>query len=153
MTQKATRRLRPLKIFRRASNEHEMMSEYIAAALRTQALFEAPHPTRQIKTMQKFLTEQVVTHFRFEEENVFPHLAAKNSAAIRRVIKRLVREHQTMLTQVATLQKQLSKMTDASGAKAWHALQASFGDLLRMLLVHTMTEDGLYQAVKSRAAV
>ena len=150
MTAKSARQTQPLKMLKQASNEHETMAEYITAALQTQALFETPHPSKKIKGMQSFLNDRVVRHFRFEEEEVFPRLAGKDRAATRRVIQRLKREHKTMLSQVASLQKKLSQMTGSSGDKAWKTLQAGFGDLLRMLLVHTMIEDGLYETVRAR---
>ena len=145
MTAKATHRPRRLTIFQQASSEHELMAEYITTALQTQTLFDAPHPIKKVKAMQRFLNDRVVRHFRFEEEEVFPQLAATGSAATRRAIKRLISEHKTMLSLVASLQRKMSKMTAASSEKAWRTLQASFGDLLRMLLTHTMTEDYLYQ--------
>ena len=134
-----------LKVLQQVEAHHEIISEYVTIALQSQALFETPHPIKKIKGMQAFLTDRVIKHFAFEEESVYPKLQTSPS-----LVNRLKGEHQTMQSQVKSLQKKLNKMTASSSTKAWKELQASFGDLLRMLLAHTIREDVIYQ--KQQAA-
>ena len=153
MTAKAqARSIQPLKMFRQVADQHELISEYVTTALQTQSLFEGTHSPRKIKGMQSFLTERVVKHFAFEEEKLFPQLQAQGPTGTQTVVAGLVREHKTMLAQVASLQNRLGKITATSSETAWNKLQAGFGDLLRMLLAHTVKEDSLYQAAQTRPA-
>jgi hemerythrin superfamily protein len=148
-TRPAVQRSRPhktLEALRQAAMHHELISEYMPIAMQDQALFESPHPIKKIKGMKSFLATRVVKHFKYEEDHVFPKLQV---AA--RVVGRLIREHKTMLAEVGILQKKLDQMTATSSAKDWKGLQAAFGDLLRMLLKHTLEEDFLYQ--KQREAL
>jgi iron-sulfur cluster repair protein YtfE (RIC family) len=138
----------PVEVFQQAISEHGFTSEYVATTLHGNALFEEAHPDRRRYQMRRFLSENVVRHFAFEEKNVFPALRRGTSASIGRLVDELVAEHETMLAQVRALRRSLGRLNSASNPDRWVRLERSFREFLRTLLGHSMKEDNLFLALK-----
>jgi hypothetical protein len=138
----------PVEVFQQAISEHGFTSEYVATTLHGNALFEEAHPDRRRYQMRRFLSENVVEHFAFEEKNVFPSIRTDSSAPIGRLVDELVAEHETMLGQVRALRRSLSRLNAASHPDRWLQLERSFRDFLRTLLGHSIKEDNLFLALK-----
>ena len=138
----------PVEIFQQALTEHGFTSDYVATTLHGNALFEEAHPDKRRYQMRRFLSENVVRHFAFEEKNVFPALRSSTSASIGRIVDELVAEHHTMLVQVRALRRLLRRLNSASHPDRWLRLERSFRDFLRTLLGHSIREDNLLLAFK-----
>ena len=138
----------PVEVFQQAISEHGFTSEYVATTLHGNALFEEPHPEWRRREMRRFLADNVVKHFAFEEKRVFPALRMATSASISRLIDELVAEHESMLVQVRALRRRLSRLNAASSPGKWLRLERAFRDFLRTMLSHAMKEDNLFLALK-----
>lgn len=138
----------PVEVFQQAISEHGFTSEYVATTLHGNALFEEAHPDRRRYQMRRFLSENVVKHFAFEEKNVFPAIRTDAGASLGRLVDELVAEHETMLVQVRALRRLLSRLNSASSPDRWLRLERSFREFLRALLGHSMKEDNLFLALR-----
>ena len=139
----------PFEIFQQAIAEHQFISEYIANAQRTTALFNETGRARKIAALKSFLTQNVVEHFRFEEESVFPQLqAAERPAATRQVVGELLGEHKPLLADARKLQRMLATAGDSTNPRTWAHLEQAFRKFLQTLQEHALKEDNIFLAEK-----
>ena len=146
---KAHATLKQVQAFQQAIEDHRYLSEYVANAQQSTALFGESEPRERLASMRAFLAEHVVGHFAFEESDVFPQLIAKEPApSTRRAVEELVDEHKAMMGSVRRLRRKMRGIRAPGGARDLESLEQSFRDFLHVLQAHAIKEDNLLLSVK-----
>ena len=139
----------PFEVFQQAISEHRFISEYSANVQRTTALFNEKRFTSKIAALKSFLTQNVVEHFHFEEESVFPQLQTEaQTAATRQVVAELLDEHKPLLAAARRLHRRLDQAGTGADAHAWTRLEQAIHKFLKTLQEHALKEDNIFLAEK-----
>lgn len=125
---------------RRLIKYHEEVSEYLETLKEASDFLPEKESWSKIKSMKDFFQRNVIDHFKFEEEVIFPPLLL--GFATRETIKlilELQREHGNILNELEEFQKITSKMS--LGSETSEELQAVGKRIIDNLLDHAKKED------------
>jgi iron-sulfur cluster repair protein YtfE (RIC family) len=137
----------PFEVFQQAIHQHQFISEYIANAQRATAALNERRGARKLARLKSFLTQNVVEHFRFEEEAVFPQLQTPDqTAATRQVVAELLSEHKPLLAAARKLHRRLDHAV--ADARGWPRLEQALHKFLKTLQEHALKEDNIFLAEK-----
>ena len=146
---KAHATLKQVQVFQQAIEDHRYLSEYVANARQSTAVFGESEPRKRLASMRAFFAEHVVGHFAFEEKHVFPTLIATESVpGNRQAVTELVDEHRVMLISVRKLRRRMRNAQASGSARSLAHLEQSFRDFLHILQAHAVKEDNILLAVK-----
>ena len=146
---KALASLKEVQAFQQAIEDHRFLSEYLANAQRSTALFSQTERRKKVEGMKAFLAEHVTGHFAFEEQHVFPQLLAAESApATRQAVAELIDEHRAIRASAGKLRRRMRNVHDSGNAPSLARLDQSFRDFLDILQAHAVKEDNILLAAK-----
>ncbi len=127
---------------RRIVEYHEAISEYVEDFGEALAILYKTQPSNKTTAMEDFFKRNVIAHFAFEEERIFPIVrAAAQSEEITALVEELVAEHGEMLKDVREFLKLAAENKyplDRDAQKKLYTLGKSATDAL---LRHAAKED------------
>ena len=125
---------------RRLIKYHEEVSEYLENLREASDFLPEKESWSKIESMKAFFQRNVIDHFKFEEEVIFPPLLLgfATQETIKLILE-LQREHGNILNELEEFQKITSKMSLDSEAS--EELQAVSKKIIANLLAHAKKED------------
>jgi len=125
---------------RRLIKYHEEVSEYLENLKEASDFLPEKEGWSKIKSMEDFFQRNVIDHFKFEEEVIFPPLLAgfATQGTIKLILE-LQREHGNILNELEEFQKITAKMSLDNEAS--EKLQAVGKKIIDNLLAHAKKED------------
>lgn len=129
----------PLK---RLIEEHEEVSEYLEALKEVLGFLDNEEAWNKIKPIENFFKQNVVDHFKFEEEIVFPPILSRAATPESiKLILELQREHGGILKELEEFQNIVSKSTGPLDKETSDRLNVVGRVIIDSLLLHASKED------------
>ncbi len=129
----------PLK---RLIRDHEDVSEYLEDLEEILGFLHEEETWSNIKPIEKFFKQNVISHFKFEEETVFPVILSRCATPeSTKLILELQKEHRSILKELEEFQRIISENTFPLDEETNTRLNVVGREILDSLLVHTSKED------------
>jgi len=133
------KRVDPLK---RLINDHEEISEYMETLEEIVNVLYKEKIWNRIKLVKGFFERNVTSHFKFEEDIVFPTILAKiTTSKTVKLIPELQKEHEIILKDLEEFQKIISESSLPLNKETNLRIEAVGKRIIDRLLRHAAKED------------
>jgi iron-sulfur cluster repair protein YtfE (RIC family) len=123
------------------SQEHGEVFESLAFFKKAMAVVNTEDTPGHIDDLKKFLTEDVLAHFMYEENHIFPKVLKSGSLEAQKIVRELQGEHIKILGKLDIFNDLVAKAGNSPGLAQVKKITGVVKQMVELILPHARKED------------
>lgn len=121
--------------------EHGMISEEMTFFKKFVQGIDADEAEYYFSRLRQFSEENIINHFKFEEEEIFPLILKYGNKKEKKVVQILLKEHVKILKKLEQVMEEIASYGPHLSKQEVEDIMLSSREFLEMILVHARKED------------